>query len=184
MVLGIGNAMQNSVLQDFACLDKSCVKLKNETDNCFTESFKSQSTSLINDSLDDNKENKSDDGLLLKIFDFISGLFKGDSKGQRSGIEIPIKSDGLIYYAEEPDTPEFNARNEYMEAKKAEWIKNHPEPEFNPYACCLNNPHFQWEQELQEYLDNLEATYREENPEYKAQALDYEDAKKRASIMM
>ena len=123
-------------------------------------------------------------GVVSKILNFLDELFDGNSKGKRSGIEISIKNDGLNYYAERPHTPEFIAHDEYMNNKIAEWIKNNPEPKFNPYAFCINSEYFEWTQEMQKYMNILETTYREENPEYKAQALDYEDAQKQANLMM
>ena len=95
---------------------------------------------------------------------------------------FPIVSDGIWFTVERPTTNEFQEHDKEMEMLKAEYIKNHPEPEFDPYAKCINSEHDKWAREMQKYMDAQETIYRESHPEYAKQAQAYEEQKRRASL--
>lgn len=125
---------------------------------------------------------ENSDSFLDKIIDGLKDLFKPKDYGY--GIKI-INENG-VYTATEPDTEEFKDHNSYMQSVSDEYDKMHPAPPKLENQGILGDgrEYSKWEREKNEYMKAQEKIYRENNPEYKAQAEAYEKAKKEISLMV
>lgn len=92
-----------------------------------------------------------------------------------------VASDNLLGTPKMKQTKETKAHDAYIDEKMSEYDATHPAPKFNPVAMGLNanKDYDNWQQQRNEYKQNLEQEYQANNPEYKSQVKDYQQEEQR-----
>lgn len=135
---------------------------------------------LIELSTEDNmiiaKRKNKDTGIWATLMEEMKKFFEKDE----SLTEIETKKILEKKLKQKPNTKEFKIHDEYMESKRQEYLVSHPQPQ----VSSADNPVFgnaaqvaaytQWVNNMNNYMNEEETKYREENPEYKAQAEAFE----------
>lgn len=135
---------------------------------------------LIELSTEDNmlvtKRKGKDTGIWATLMEEMKSFFEKDE----SLTEIETKKILEKKLKQRPDTKEFKIHDQFMEAKRQEYLVSHPQPQ----VSSADNPVFgnaiqtaaytQWVNNMNNYMNEQETKYREENPDYKAQAEAFE----------
>ncbi len=148
-----------------------------------------ETTEIINGVIKDIDK----DSLINILINLIKKLYQSESPVERETNKtvkdyekmFPIVSNGIVCTVERPTTSEFQEHDKQMNKVRADYIKNHPEPQENNSLMSImgNSEHLKWEKELNEYMDACEKVYRESHPEYSKQAQAYENKLKQAGLM-
>lgn len=122
------------------------------------------------------KRKGKDTGIWATLMEEMKSFFEKDE----SLTEIETKKILEKQLKKRPDTKEFKIHDEFMESKRQEYLVSHPQPQ----VSSPDNPVFgnavqmaaytQWVNNLTNYMNEQETKYREENPDYKAQAEAFE----------